>query len=128
MQREKATLGERELYMKDTIQNICPGCKRHCTADAPRCKYGRAYFSKCRKAESKAGTPEKDCGGKRRKWEKYVERGGTAWLLLDTGRRAKKALLRRRITEEKLLAPLSIDEREKLRSLLAKLDCGKDET
>ena len=92
--------------------NRCPGCSRHCCLDAPKCKYG------CKYAMKMQAQPEPK---KKYKWEKFADREGVLGQLILSGRRAKKALLGRKSTEEQLLKNLSAQEREQLACLLAKL-------
>ncbi|MBQ7885318.1 MAG: hypothetical protein IJ313_00330 [Clostridia bacterium] len=66
------------------------------------------------------GQPE-DNGKHRRKWEKHVLQGGLTWKFLWMGSRIKKALRRKRLTEQDLLAALSGEEQARLAALLDKL-------
>ena len=100
---------------------MCPGCSRHCTRDNPRCKRGRAYFAQMRDGVPKAAAVRKG-SGKKRRWEKHVAEGGTAWQLICVGRRAKKALRREEISEAQLMSALNDQEREQLSLLLKKVD------
>lgn len=94
----------------------CPGCSRHCSENAPRCKYGRAYFAKQQaKAEKSAHTY---------KWEANVSRGGLVWKLLFVNRRLKKAVCKGRVQEEALLQALTADEQALLHTVLEKLDAA----
>ena len=93
--------------MNDKQCTLCPGCKRHCSACNPKCGYGRKYFSACRKKQ------------KRRKWEKYAERGGLVWQLLDVSKALKKALKQQKTSEEKFLNAISEQDRQLLSALLS---------
>lgn len=101
--------------MKKKNENVCPGCSRHCPANAVRCKRGRAYF-----AEREAAGPEKRPHGKH-KWEKRVSEGGLLWQLICFSRSAKKALCGKEIAEAQLLDALSEPERNQLWEILEKL-------
>ena len=93
----------------------CPGCSRHCCLDAPRCKYGCRYCQKSQPAEKKT---------KKHKWRQFVQADGALAQLIDTGRRARKALARGEAVEAQLLASLSPEEQESLRALLEKLNAA----
>lgn len=93
--------------------DVCPGCSRHCSLSHVRCKYGQRYIEKLQAHEDSKP---------RRKWEKHVTQGGLTWKLLFTASSIKKALRKKRITEEALLATLSSQERGQLLALLAKLE------
>jgi len=90
----------------------CPGCSKHCCENAPRCKYGRAYFAKQQK---KAEEPKY-------KWEANVTRGGLIWKLLFVNRKVKKAVCKTIVSEEKLLAALTVEEKAMLQTALEKLE------
>lgn len=108
--------------MKKQKQAVCPGCSRHCTADAVRCKRGRTYFAKL--AENAAGQPcvQRPAAHHRHKWEKHVSEGGAMWHLLSTGRKIKKALYHGKITENGLVETLTAAEQVQLVAILRKLN------
>lgn len=129
--------------MKNNAIPTCPGCGKHCPLDHPRCKYGRAFFEKWQRKEQAADVKEKekkkssldsrkrnqsfhqapqDCS---HKWEQYVEQGGLAWQFFLACCHAKKALRKKRITEEKLFSALSDDEKAYLSQLIEKMDPGE---
>lgn len=107
--------------MKVKKQPVCPGCSRHCTRDAVRCKRGRVYFEKLE--QEAASVPP--CAVKQKprcKWEKLVEPQGTLWQLLNAGRQVKRALRSGRTTEAGLTARLTEAERQQLAESLARLN------
>lgn len=120
--------------MKDRDQNVCTGCNRHCPTSAPRCKYGRKYFSEISSSGQDAPARQ-DFGGYQpayghefrhkhpRKWERSTIPGGLAWQLLFVSRRVKKALLHCEIAEDRLLDVLSPSEQKALSRILEKLNC-----
>lgn len=120
---------------KNTDQNTCPGCGRHCPACAPRCKYGCRYFRKMAEAACPAGGC---CGaGKKKealknkgqskkreeecKWARYAPPGGLGYSLLSAARTAKKGLRKGRFTEEAFFGALSDAQQAELRMMLEKL-------
>lgn len=112
--------------MKENM-GVCPGCRKGCSADAPRCKYGKMYFAQqeigtgCR-TEERAETCESPYGHcSKRKWEKRVERHGLAWRFLMIGRGMKKMLMEGAIAEEELFDTLSNSEKQVLAAALEKL-------
>lgn len=98
--------------MKKTSIPTCPGCRRHCTEDQPRCSYGRKYFAKQQKNEE---------AEIQYKWEAYVSQGGLAWELLRTSCRVKKALKKGKVTEIQLFSKITAEEQKTLQLLLSKL-------
>ena len=95
-------------------QNYCPGCGRHCSAQAARCPYGREYFAKQMQSH----------GEKQHKWERDVQPGGLMWKFLGTGHRVKKTLHKGYATEAQLIAMLSEEEKSAFTALLNKIDPG----
>ncbi len=96
---------------------VCPGCSRHCSMDAPRCKYGKKYFAKCCPCPAIA-----EKAGKARKWKDALEKDGLIRRLLKTGKRIRKGLKRGEITESALLSRLTPSEKESLEAVLEKLN------
>ena len=97
-------------------KDVCPGCSRHCPLTHVRCKYGQKYIGKIRKADADSHqTPE---GKHNYKWEKDVVQGGLAWKMLWVSCRGKKALRRKKLTEQELFAALNVDEKAQLNALL----------
>ena len=76
-----------------------------------KCKYGRNYFEKL---------SAEDTGKKR-----IVEKGGLAWRLLKTVKIAKKALKKRDISEEQLMARFTEEDKAQLSTLLDKLEAAQ---
>ena len=105
----------------------CPGCRKGCSADAPRCKYGKKYFAKLSSAQEPCAEKKREAHeklfrrGKKRKWEKNVEREGMLWHFLMVGRGIKKMLLAGKIREEEIWDALSSSEKEALESILEKM-------
>lgn len=100
-------------------QDVCPGCSRHCSLNHVRCKYGQKYIEKIRTPDADSHqTPEDN---HHYKWEKYVAQGGLAWKLLWVSSRSKKALRRKKRTEQALLDALDEGEQAQLDALLEKL-------
>lgn len=97
--------------------NCCPGCSRHCSLDAPRCKYGCRYLSKLEERKQENEAPL-------RKWERDVQRGGLLWRLLRVGRKMKKAMKKGCISEKELLALLDETHRRELASALSALEAS----
>ena len=110
--------------MKKQKQAVCPGCSRHCAADAIRCKRGRAYFDKLREKHPEALMPQQTALRRKHKkpWEKLVEEGGAVWTLLAVGREIKKALRSGRISERQLTEALSEAELFQLTEFLSRLN------
>lgn len=117
-------LSEGAEYMSKQKNAVCPGCSRHCRWDCVRCKYGQRYFEKEKLAEIKH---DSDVQGHRKKWEKYVQRGGTLWKFLMVSARCKRALRKEGLTEQMMLRALDQDEQMQLNMLLEKLvrSCAK---
>lgn len=99
--------------MQKNCCKTCPGCRRHCTADHPHCKFGCKYFARC--CESK------DKKNHKYKWEKYTAPDGLARQLQFTAHKVKKALRKGRLTEDQLISALTFDERQLFAELLKKL-------
>ena len=95
--------------MKDKCCEFCPGCKRHCSACCPRCKYGKKYFSECSENKEKP------------KWARNVSEGSPAWQLLEVSHCAKKMLRKEKICEAQLFASFSGQEIQLFQELLAKI-------
>ena len=114
--------------MKKNHQTVCPGCGKHCPADAIRCKYGRAYFAQLASRETGAASSEGHSShhGHKCKWEKDVAEGGLGWKFLSVGRGIKKALRSGTISEEHLLNVLSEAEKAQLSDILDKLSEALD--
>lgn len=110
--------------MKKPKQAVCPGCSRHCTADKVRCKHGRAYFAKLidHNAEENSDLQTGLRRKHKHKWERDVEQGGVLWHMLCIGRRIKRALRRREITEPQLLNALSESEKTQFLEILRKMN------
>jgi len=112
--------------MKENKAGGCPGCGKHCPANAPRCKYGRAYFEKLERETGAKEGMAAHCRGeerkKRFKWERYVTRDDVLHQLLLVSRRTKKALCEGERSEEKLLLALKPEERQALSGILRKLE------
>jgi len=112
--------------MKENM-GVCPGCRKGCSADAPRCKYGRMYFAQRANVQEKRCAEEKTAAalpfghGKKRKWEKSVEREGLAWQFLMVGRGMKRMLMDGRMLEKELFGELSDSEKQVLSAALEKL-------
>lgn len=102
-------------------QNCCPGCSRHCCLDKPKCKYGCRYCAKLQ-AEKENKT------AKKHKWEKYVNRNNAFGMTIRIGRKLKKALLKKEITEAQLLHVLNGQERDTLAALLEKINFALEES
>lgn len=102
--------------MKNEHMPVCPGCSRHCPANAVRCKYGRAYFTKHPPAEAA-------CSGKQKghKWKAFVEKNGLLWNYLLSAKEIKKALCHQKATEAALLSLLTEEEKRSLGSIAEKL-------
>lgn len=107
--------------MKNTNENCCPGCRRHCSRDKLCCKHGRAYFAEQKRSDKNMMQKQEHKSGHLHKWERYVQPDGLAWNLLYACRSTKRALRDRKITEEELFARLSDLEKENLREILEKL-------
>jgi len=103
--------------MKKQNPNVCPGCSRSCAADAVRCKRGRKYFAELSAAVS---APPIIRDGKKHKWERLASEDGLLRQLLITARTLKH-LLRGGVSEDRLLATLSDEERGQLAEILSKL-------
>ena len=101
--------------MKKDISGVCPGCSRHCSRDALKCKYGHEHFEKLQKKEQ----AKKE---HRYKWESYTEKDGLAWILFLVCRNIKKALRSKSMTEDEIFAPLSQEEKNELANLVHKLN------
>ena len=86
--------------------DICPGCKRHCTACCPRCKYGKKYFAD---KHPKEDTP---------KWAQNLCPEGPAFQMLNISKQAKKALRKEKITENALFEGLAPQDLQVFRDLL----------
>lgn len=95
--------------------NRCPGCSRHCTLDAPRCKYGCRYSAKMENRKKQEEAPM-------RKWERDVRRGGLLWRMLHVSRWMKKSLRKGCVSEKELLALLDETHQRELASALAALE------
>ena len=108
--------------MKKDHLPVCPGCSRHCPAGAVRCKYGRTYFAKHPPVQTDC--PRKP---KEHKWKSCVEKEGLLWTYLLSGKKIKKALCHRHITETELLAALTEEEKQALHGLLSKLRTAADQ-
>lgn len=104
--------GSLEAMMK------CTGCSKHCCEDAPKCKYGRTYFAKMRDKQ------EQENPKQQYKWERNLTRGSLIWQMLMVNRRMKKAVCKGRITEEALIAALTLDEYEMLHKALDRLSAA----
>ena len=106
---------------------VCPGCRKGCSADAPRCKYGKMYFAQNNRGQEHYPIENRPAYeapfeyGKKRKWEKRVEREGLAWRFLMVGRGMKKMLLDGKIVEEDLFEDLNNSEKQALSVVLEKL-------
>ncbi len=109
--------------MKKKNQAVCPGCSRHCTADAVRCKRGRAYFEKLeeKKRSDHPVKGKEHCSRHGCKWKELVEKGGALWTLLSAGKEIKKALCHGEITEAQLTESLNAEEWAQLTGLLGRL-------
>lgn len=107
--------------MKQNQKAVCPGCSRHCSMDNVRCKYGQKYFEKTCAQQAAASAGEKDKRGRRRKWEKHVEAGGTGWKLLWTAGCFKRALRSGKLTEAQMISGLNDEERAQLGLLLDRI-------
>ena len=105
--------------MAKGCKDVCPGCSRHCSLDHVRCKYGQKYVEKIRKAEADGHPATED--KHHYKWEKYVAQGRLAWKLLWVSSRRKKALRRKKLTEQQLLNVLDEAEQAQLDALLDKI-------
>ena len=105
--------------MAKGCKDVCPGCSRHCSLDHVRCKYGQKYVEKIRKAEADGHPATED--KHHYKWEKYVAQGSLAWKLLWVSSRSKKALRRKKLTEQQLLNVLDEAEQAQLDALLDKI-------
>ena len=92
----------------------CPGCSKHCCENAPRCKYGRAYFAK---QQQKKEEPKPKF-----KWEANVIHGGLIWKLLHVNRKVKKAVCKGLISENRLMSALNAEEQTVLYAALEKLE------
>ncbi|MBQ4089491.1 MAG: hypothetical protein IJC56_06395 [Clostridia bacterium] len=101
--------------MKNNNSGRCPGCGKHCPMANVKCKYGQRYFAK------QAEQAGKNVEEKKYKWEKLVERGGLAWSLLAAGKKMKKRLKKKELTEAQLMMRLTEEERDQLSGLLNKL-------
>jgi len=99
--------------MKNNNGARCPGCGKHCPMDNVRCKYGMKYFA------SQTAAAENET---KHKWEKFVEKGGLIWRLMMLGRGTKKALKKKKYTEEQMLGVLGDQDREVLSLILKKLN------
>lgn len=108
--------------MKKQEQAVCPGCSRHCTADAIRCKRGRAYFSKLRENAPDAQFSQQTEPHRKHKWERNVAQNGVMWQLFSISRRIKKALHHGEISEAQLLSALNESEKVQLSEILRKLN------
>ena len=97
-------------------ERFCPGCGRRCSAQAPRCAYGQAYFAR-QQVQPVETKPEKQ-----HKWERDVQHGGVMWQLLGTGHRVKKTLHKGKATEAQLLSGLTDTEKRTLTDILSKID------
>ena len=102
---------------------VCPGCSRHCTQDCVRCKYGRRYFEKTSAKETEKKNEPKE---RRRKWERYVQKGSLLWKLLFAGMQCKHALKKKGLTEQMILRTLNEEEQSQLNALLDKIICGQN--
>ena len=102
--------------MKNEHMPVCPGCSRHCPANAVRCKYGRAYFTKHPPAEAA-------CSGKPKghKWKAFVEKDGVLLNYLISGKKIKKALCHQKVSEAALLSLLTEEEKHVLSAITQKL-------
>ena len=109
--------------MKENTMPTCPGCKKHRAMGAAQCKYGQRYFSELERSipSAERETDRGDRKDRTHKWEKNLERGGLVWNLVRTGRKARKALKRREISEKQLLDVLNEAERTELAEILEKL-------
>ena len=100
-------------------KDVCPGCSKHCSMNHVRCKYGQKYVEKIREADADRHQAPED--KHHYKWEKYVAQGGLAWKLLWVSSRGKKALRRKKLTEQQLLSALDEAELAQLNALLDKI-------
>lgn len=111
--------------MKEKNIRTCPGCRRHCPENAVSCKFGRKYFAKRQEHEANMHLAVKSSpNGRKYKWEAYVTGGSPIWALLTTGRKVKKALRSKRVTERQILGCLDEQEKAQLKTLLEKLSAA----
>lgn len=96
--------------MNTENRSVCPGCKRHCPASSPCCKYGKKYFSQ--PAEEK----------KAPKWSRGLDRQGPICSLLSTARSIKRAIKEDHLDEPAFISCLSSSDVEQLTAILKKLD------
>jgi len=96
--------------MNENCCGCCPGCKRRCTAEHPRCKYGQKYFASCCANEKKESL------------DKKTKKQSLARQFIKTARRMKKALKKKKYTEEQMLGVLGDQDREVLSLILKKLN------
>jgi len=102
--------------MKSLNMPVCPGCSRHCPANAVRCKYGRTYFAKHPPAETACSAKQKGC-----KWKAIVKKDSLLWNYLISTKKIKKALCHQKITEAAFLALLTEEEQRSLGIITEKL-------
>ena len=109
--------------MKKTNKPVCPGCSRHCAADALRCKRGRAYFEKLERKTQASPSPEKagECKKHICKWERLVSEEGVMRTLFTASRALKRSLKSGEYTETQLTDRLTPEETHQLELLLNKL-------
>ena len=107
--------------MKTQTANTCPGCSRHCPAKHLRCKYGQKHFEKLRRAEEAKSLIVQAEKKPRHKWEKHVTPDGLFWHLLWYSGRIKRALRKKKISEQQLLSTLTQQEQAQLDALLEKV-------
>ncbi|MBQ2956474.1 MAG: hypothetical protein IJE08_08425 [Clostridia bacterium] len=109
--------------MKKTKKPVCPGCSRHCAADALRCKRGRAYFEKLERKAQESALPKKagECKKHACKWERLVSESGVVRTLFTVSRALKRNLKSGECTEAQLTGKLSPEEAHQLELLLNKL-------
>ena len=109
--------------MKKTKKPVCPGCSRHCAADALRCKRGRAYFEKLERKAQESALPKKagECKKHSCKWERLVSESGVLRTLFTVSRALKRSLKSGECTEAQLTDRLTQEEAHQLELLLNKL-------
>lgn len=115
--------------MSKQNQNVCPGCSKHCTADAVRCKRGQRYFEGLASSEPQpirsnimhSAAPSMKRHEKKPKWERHVSENSLLRRMLLTSR-CLKELLRGGVPEEQLLMSLSDEERGQLEEILNKMN------
>lgn len=98
--------------MKDSQNaSFCPGCKKHCPAHAPCCKFGRQYFEKHPILAQE----------KTYKWDAYTIKNGLLWQLFLLSKEIKQELKTGKTSEETILNRLTQDEQENLFSIIKKM-------